>query len=236
MIRGRGPARRDRGFTLIEMAVAVFIIALLLGSILVPLTTQVEQRKISDTQKILDETRDALIGFAAVNGRLPRPATSATDGTERAANCGSEAQCTGFIPWTVLGTSKLDGWGKIVRYSVTPAFANAPAAVTLASAGTKTIQTRLAPGFGLTNMITGVPAVIYSPGANNHGTTESGDTLPDNSGTNADEDTNAAAIVTFIYRVVVTSTAAAGGEFDDLVSWVPATILFNRMIAAGKLP
>src|SRR6185295_584121 len=93
----RGSAMSNiRGFTLIEMAVAVFVIALLLGSILVPLTTQVEQRKISDTQRLLDETREALIGFAAANGRLPRPAVSSSNGAERAV-CGTDANCTGFI-------------------------------------------------------------------------------------------------------------------------------------------
>jgi prepilin-type N-terminal cleavage/methylation domain-containing protein len=224
---------RVQGFTLIEMAVAVFIITLLLGSILVPLTTQVEQRKTSDTQKILDETREALIGFAIINGRLPRPAVSATDGTERAA-CGTDANCTGFIPWAVLGTSKLDAWGKIIRYSVTPGYADA--AFTLTTAGSKTVQTRLPPAYGLTNLMTGAAAVISSHGANNYGTSDGGTALADTSATNVDEDTNNAAIVNFIYRAAASSTGAVGGEFDDLVSWLPVTILANRMVAAGKLP
>jgi hypothetical protein len=28
----------------------------------------------------------------------------------------------------------------------------------------------------------------------------------------------------------------AGGEFDDIVSWLSTPILFNRMVQAGKLP
>ncbi|MCC7486833.1 MAG: prepilin-type N-terminal cleavage/methylation domain-containing protein [Burkholderiales bacterium] len=221
------------GFTLIEMAVAVFVIAILLGSILVPLTAQVEQRRIADTQRILDEARDALIGFALVNGRLPRPAVSASNGAERAA-CATEADCTGFIPWAVLGTARLDAWGKMVRYSVTPAYANA--AFSLTTPGTKTIRTRLPPAFGLSDLVTAVPAVVFSHGQNNHGTSEAGTALPDNSGTNVDEDANAAATTTFIHRTQVTNTGATGGEFDDQVSWVPVTILANRMIAAGRLP
>ena len=63
-------AQRQRGFTLIEMAVAVFIITLLLGSILVPLTTQVEQRQISDTQKALEEIKEALDRIRSSHGRL----------------------------------------------------------------------------------------------------------------------------------------------------------------------
>jgi prepilin-type N-terminal cleavage/methylation domain-containing protein len=226
--------RRRRGFTLIEMAVAVFIITLLLGSLLVPLATQVEQRRISDTQKALDEIREALIGFAIVNGRLPRPAVSATDGTERAA-CGTEANCTGFVPWTVLGTAKLDAWGKIIRYSVTPAYADAVFGLT--TPATKTVQTRASTApFALGNLVTGVPAVVFSYGQNNYGTTDSGTLLPDTSATNVDEDTNDAATVTFISRTPSANSGATGGEFDDLVSWVPSTVLFNRMVAAGKLP
>ena len=44
------PAKHG-GFTLIELAVVIVVIALLLGSILVPLTSQVEQRKVLETQK-----------------------------------------------------------------------------------------------------------------------------------------------------------------------------------------
>lgn len=71
----------SRGFTLIEVAVVLFIVTILLGSILIPLATQVEQRQISDTQKTLEEIREALIGFAVVNGYLPCPDTD-NDGTE----------------------------------------------------------------------------------------------------------------------------------------------------------
>jgi hypothetical protein len=30
--------------------------------------------------------------------------------------------------------------------------------------------------------------------------------------------------------------SAAGGEFDDLVAWIPVGLLYGRMIAAGGLP
>jgi prepilin-type N-terminal cleavage/methylation domain-containing protein len=227
--------RHAQGFTLIELAVAMFIIALVLGSLLVPLSTQIESRKMAETQKILEEVRDALLGYAVVNGRLPRPAVSYSDGTERVAICATEADCTGFIPWTVLGTSKLDGWGKIIRYSVTPAFANS--SFTLSSNGTKTIQTRATTSpFALANMVTGLPAVIFSHGPNNWGTSDSNNAFSDTSATNVDEDVNANASSTFIYRPYSGNTAATGGEFADIVIWLPMTALANRMVAAGKLP
>src|SRR6266704_3197068 len=111
-------AVRCRGFTLIELAVTLFIITLILGSILIPLTAQVEQRQISDTRKTLEETKEALIGFAIAKGYLPCPAISASNGLEDR----SGGACTlvagvprrdGFIPWATLGVSKLDAWGHI---------------------------------------------------------------------------------------------------------------------------
>ena len=71
--RNRG-ATGMRGFTLIELSVVVLVITLLLGSLLIPLATQVEQRNMSETQKRLQEIKEALIGFAIANGRFPCPA------------------------------------------------------------------------------------------------------------------------------------------------------------------
>ena len=72
--RSGRPPRADAGFSLIELAVVIAIISLLLGSLLVPLRSQVESRKLTDTQKILDDAREALMGYAAANGYFPCPA------------------------------------------------------------------------------------------------------------------------------------------------------------------
>lgn len=76
-----------RGFTLAELAIVLLIVGLLLAGLLTPLTTQVEIKRISDTQKILEDAKEALLGFAAANGRLPCPASSAS-------NIGLESFCT----------------------------------------------------------------------------------------------------------------------------------------------
>lgn len=223
---------RTAGFTLIELAVVLLILTLLLSSLLVPLSTQVDQSNISTTQKTLEDIKEALVGFAMANGRLPRPAVSATNGAERAV-CGSDANCTGFIPWTALGVPKLDAWGKIFHYSVTPAFADAP--FTLTSSGSKTVQTRDSSG-SLVNLATNVPAVVFSSGKKNWGTGDTGNLFADSSTTNADEDSNNAATTTFMSRTITDKTAASGGEFADVVTWLSVNILFNRMVSAGKLP
>jgi type II secretory pathway pseudopilin PulG len=75
--RMRNLQTRDRagGFTLLELSVVVLVVTLLIGGLLVPLSTQVEQRNISDTQQRLAQIHDALIGFAIAHGRFPCPAT-----------------------------------------------------------------------------------------------------------------------------------------------------------------
>ena len=230
-------ASRRQGFTLVELTIVLVIVGLLLGSLMMPLSAQIDQRNYNETQRQISEIREALIGFAVVNGRLPRPATSSSDGSENTPNC-NETTCTGFIPWTTLGIRKTDAWNKMIRYSVTPAYANAP--FTLSTPGSKKILTRDASGTVsyLIGSASGcspcAPAVIYSAGKNNWGYSDDGSALADGSTSNADEDANAIATTSFFSRDQ--SSMPNGGEFDDLVAWIPPYVLFNRMISAGKLP
>jgi type II secretory pathway pseudopilin PulG len=242
--------RHTVGFTLIELAVVLLVVTLLLGSILVPLTTQVEQRRLAEAQQILDDTREALIGFAMINGRLPRPATSATDGRELSVSCASlpdptkdsVANCTGFIPWVTLGVARLDPWGKQLRYSVAPNFADSAFTFSTSTANHK----RVCPSSTscTTPVVSGVPAVIMSHGPESWGFRDDGGEFGDSSATNSDEDANdskfkcttMANCNDFVSRTISKNTTAAGGEFDDLVTWISNPLLFNRMVAAGRLP
>jgi prepilin-type N-terminal cleavage/methylation domain-containing protein len=237
-------SRRAHGFTLVELAVVLVVVALLLGSVLVPLATQVRQRNATETQRILDETREALIGFAMVNGRLPRPAQSLTNGAERGV-CTTDAECTGYIPWTTLGTSKLDAWGKMIRYSVSPSFANGN--FMLSTVANRAVQTRDPAGTAVplttplascSAILPCTPAVILSFGANNYGVTAEGASVLDGSTTNTDEDSNNTndGTAAFMYRQASENPGVAGGEFDDQIVWIPPGILFSRMVAAGRLP
>jgi prepilin-type N-terminal cleavage/methylation domain-containing protein len=235
------------GFTLIEMSVVLLIVTLLLGGLLLPLATQVEQRQAAETQRMLDDAREALIGFAMVNGRLPRPAVSVTNGAENGATCGSNAvpvaACTGFLPWATLGLPRFDGYGKQLRYSVAPAFADSTITFSSSTANHKTVTTRDSAGTVI-NLVSGVPAVILSHGAKNFGFGDSGNEFTNASTTNTDEQANdvkfkctvATDCTDFVSRTRSGNTGAAGGEFDDLVSWVPNTLLINRLVAAGRLP
>src|SRR5438067_1245368 len=185
MARLKPTQNKTKGFTLVELAVVVAVIALLLGTLLVPLTSQVEQRNITQTQKQLEEIREALLGYAMVNGRLPRPALSETDGKERDNPCTDARECTGFIPWVTLGLPKADAWGKMIGYSVVPEFANAT--FDFNTNGTlKVVQTRTQTG-AIQNLATNQVAVVISYGAKNWGRTENGTDVANSSLTNVDE-------------------------------------------------
>lgn len=60
----------NRGFTLIELAVVLVIVTVLIGGLLVPLSAQIQARRIAETKKILEEAREAIIGYA-MNNAVP---------------------------------------------------------------------------------------------------------------------------------------------------------------------
>ncbi|TRZ99293.1 MAG: prepilin-type N-terminal cleavage/methylation domain-containing protein [Rhodocyclaceae bacterium] len=80
---------RQSGFTLMELTVVLVIVALLLGGLLVPFGTQRDIELMRATEKSLIDIREALIGFAAINGRLPCPAQGTI--ASGVANAGIEA-------------------------------------------------------------------------------------------------------------------------------------------------
>lgn len=218
------------GFTLIELTIVMVIIALLLGGLLLPLSAQQDIRQQSDTEKQLNEIRDALIGYAQINGHLPFPAVSFDNGTEsNPATCAGPLY--GFIPWSALGVRPADTWGRLIRYRVSCNFTKIKIPVTTASTAELTVQ-------NLTNA-NDVVFVILSHGKNGyHGTSPDNAVLPGGAN-NPDEDTNAEALSDPAKKVFVSRTAtpetAPGGGFDDLVVWVPRTLLINRLVAAGKI-
>jgi hypothetical protein len=202
-----------------------------------------ERRRIQLTIARLAQAQDALVGFAATNGRLPRPAVSATDGHESPQPCVAEEDCSGFLPWVTLGVDGSDAWDKLLRYSVTPIFTTAPV-LRISAIATKTVQTRYSDGqlaytAGQDNCTLGAqcaPLVLLSHGKNNFGTSVLGVPQLNTARGNADELLNAIGSVHFVSRPASDDPALPGGEFDDLVSTVPLAYLYKQMAAAHRLP
>jgi prepilin-type N-terminal cleavage/methylation domain-containing protein len=120
VMRFHAHRRRSGGFTLLELAITLAIVAVLAGAILVPFVAQVTQRNISSTEKILEDAKESLIGYAVAAGRLPCPATAQSNGTEvfsgppnavGSAVNGGCAVFVGFLPAATLGFTPVDSEG-----------------------------------------------------------------------------------------------------------------------------
>ena len=247
-----------KGFTLVEMAVVLVIIGLMLGGLLVPLSAQLDIRNSAATQKSLETAKEALLGFAVANGRLPCPATDSSDGVEAFAAGGNatNGNCAvfnnGFLPAATLGITPidsqgyaLDGWGgqsqNRIRYAVTSANTNAftltngmqntgmgslvPELRVCASASGIT-ATRCSGGTESNYLVNTAVAVIYSVGKNAASGGTSADESANPNPNSADND------IVFVSH----EPAPAPNEFDDMVTWISPNVLYNRMVAAGKLP
>jgi prepilin-type N-terminal cleavage/methylation domain-containing protein len=257
---------KRRGFSLVELAVALAIIALLLAGALIPLSTQMDVRNVADTQRTMESIREAITGFAQANGRLPCPAngTIAAGGTDAGKELCPNGNGFGVVPWATLGVPETDGWGRRFSYWVSPIFADAmgttfgctPAPVppptqssfALCSLGTLTVNTRSESTHAATALGSVLPAVIISHGKNGFGAfTPGGTTLAPPTG--ADEIANANPAATIFYSRTPTpaaagcvdpappaTSAAPACEFDDIVVMITSNVLIARMVAAGRLP
>jgi len=119
---------RQHGFTLAELAIVTVIIALLIGGTVLTFSAQNDAREIADTQRTLDQARDAIIGFALRNGRLPCPAPLGVNGVESFCTNGGAGACglpilappgpvpghgrcsnpNGFVPAATLGIGPIE--------------------------------------------------------------------------------------------------------------------------------
>lgn len=117
---------KQKGFTLVEMAIVLVIFGLVLSALLLPLRAQREQAAQTQTLNTLDNAKQALLGFAQANGRLPCPATAASQGIAAPNASGPCTVQQGFLPAATLGMQPvnsqgfaIDAWNNPIRYAVT---------------------------------------------------------------------------------------------------------------------
>lgn len=241
---------QEYGFSLIELAVVLVVVSFLLGGLLVPLSTQLGQRDRETTTRQLDEIREAILGYTIVNSHLPCPfipdaTTSNPDNPGYGVantSCSTSPTTEGILPWKTLGlnagidawghprSSASDPWNGYFRYRVDRKFADSTNLITLSTPfGADDLAIRdsttpdsvagcnpSTPNVTLLTTTTENPiAIVYSTGP---------DLTP-----NAENATFES-----------TSGCYEGGgitsTFDDMTIWIARPVLFNRMVAAGRLP
>jgi hypothetical protein len=159
----------------------------------------------------------------------------ANDGIEDRNTVGGCSVVEGNLPWVTLGINGTDAWGNRIRYSVTQVFANSQTGIRLTNTGTLTVNTLNNLGATIAAATT-VPVVVLSHGPNAWGAiSANGQAIPAPPVANVNETENADADTTFVSNTPVIA-GGTGGEFDDIVSWLPASLIFNRMLQSGKLP
>ena len=113
------------GFSLIEIAVVLLIISVLVSIVAIPISSQVEASRIVETRKRIELAREAIVGFAVSQGRLPCPASatsvgvssycvSGTGGCAATTTLPTHGRCSdpnGFLPAVTLGISPVDAQG-----------------------------------------------------------------------------------------------------------------------------
>ena len=236
---------RSLGFTLVEMAVVVTLMAIFMTLGLRLLRATQESAAWSDTKAKQERIKVALVSFLRTNGRLPCPNSVAPwDGAEDTpclVNAGR-----GVVPWRALGISVgevQDGWSNFFTYRVanrTPASSSnwtltaGATAFTLNELTTPlttfTLQERDAAG-ALGPAIAPNPVVmLISHGKNGSGArTLRGTVIA--APTGADELANAGvASTTFVSRTPNEVAASTGVIFDDVVAYMAPRDLLQPLV------
>jgi prepilin-type N-terminal cleavage/methylation domain-containing protein len=247
--------RKNRGFTLIEIAIVLIIVTILLGYTVAMVPVQQELKQYRKANAEMDRILDALYAFAQVNGRLPCPDDIfAPDGLENPS--GGAPGCTrwyGYIPTKTLGLdgkldnnfSLLDPWGSPYRYQVTSddTAANggdfvitddiknvgitnvSPDLSVCITNGPVNAAQTACPGGAVATVASNIPVVIISLGK-------------DRGLVNSDiqrENTDNASFAGDRIFVKASRSDASGAEYDDIVKWISPNTLYSKMIDAGQL-
>lgn len=238
-----------RGFSLVELTIVLMIVALLTGGLMISVSAQRQIAATSATERQLLEARDALLGFAAVNQRLPCPARPDSTGVEAPEGGGKcEYPWNGFLPAATLGLTPtdaqgylVDAWNNRVRYAISPEKGDQITTAGKIKEAWGTGSSALAGDLKICSTATGASgigatadcasgaqlfgnavAVVFSRGPN-------GGSTP----TSADESANGNSDRLFVSHL---QTPLGANEFDDQLVWLSPSLLYHRMITAGRLP
>jgi hypothetical protein len=234
---------------------------LLFSGVIVPLQTQLENRRIQETERLLDDAREALLQYALTFGYFPCPADVMSAGQEPFLGVdhatGACPSYSGFLPASLLDFSSvdeqgyaLDAWGSTsanrIRYAVSDQTIGASARAFTRSGGMAAA--------GMSRLISANGLYICGSGAGVRPGTDCGSaqTLASNAvivvwsvgpngtigGRTVDEAENPNPNGGSVDRIFVSKARSdvAASEFDDMLTWTSSATIVSRLLAAGQLP
>lgn len=207
--------KRHDGFSLIELAVVLFVLTLLTAGSLLPLSSRLQTSQQRLTRDQLSEIEQALLGHALIYGHLPCPSSSTaadgpTDGIAPAPPC--DFSQPGELPWRSLGVNATDAWGQRWRYQVDAGFAEEQISAT--TSPRSNLQVFDHAGLRLTLVDSQAVAVVFSLGANRRA-----------DGLNVSHDPTR-----LHYQ-----GGEASADFDDVLRWLGRPLLLARLAQSGRL-
>lgn len=249
---------KARGFSLVELAVALVIISVLLTIGMSALTVQFENATHSATQRRVDVIKDALTIYLGKYRRLPCPDLLGAagnvegQGDDNRATPGNVtttcAAAVGVVPYIDLGLSRdavLDGWENFITYAVTTNASDSldwtrSTAFAVGKAGNLIPLSRSsATSAATTNLATpeNAVAILASHGPNGLGawTVKGTRNVLPTSGTDEAENADNGANTTFMVREPTTTDIPVYGAFDDKVFYLKASELVATLIKDGSI-
>jgi hypothetical protein len=215
------PVRRraEKGAAVLAL---IAVIGLGVSTFLLNAVTKIRPDRQTETAvaTALNLAREALVGFAIVNGKLPCPARPETETGGAGAGVEDCPRLFGALPWATLGLPESDSWGRRYSYRVSAGFTTPFDAATL---GDITVLNTV----GGSTLADRVPAVVVSHGKNGfHAWLPSGSRIA--ASADGDENGNDPADTTFVSKTRTDT-------FDDLVVWIDPLKLVEMVKAGGNL-
>lgn len=237
-VKGAKPrisARVQQGFSLLELALAMVILSLLMGSLMGPLRAQRSLSANKDTDWRLQQAQQALYGHAVIYHYLPCPDDDLPpDGWENVLSNQSCRSDEGILPWQQLGLPATDAWGRYLRYRADSTFTHHGAWFSIANAELDSNLQVTGDAGAVTSVASRPVAIVLSHGENGLGGIQSGALAhalaPPQQ---VDEIENADGDLQFVDK---SQSQVNGLVFDDrLIMLSPKTLIYH-MVQAQRLP
>lgn len=111
---------KQKGFALLEMALALVVLGILLGLVFTLMGSVSKTNREKKTLKRMERVEEALMGYLLTHGRLPY-ADADNDGEEEGDELGESEAYAGKFPYATLGLTRAeasDAYGRVFDYDV----------------------------------------------------------------------------------------------------------------------